>query len=208
MKKNDFNRIAPYYDWIVKVVFGKSMIEAQTHYLRTIEEGASVLILGGGTGWLLKRIAENNPLCTVLYVDASERMIEISKKNVNDVKGITFLCGTEQEIPKGERFDVVITNFYLDLFTEHRLKDVLAHIQFSLAPKGLWIVTDFVDEGKWWQKFLLRIMYLFFRKVANIEGHCIQSLGPLMNTLGLTEKECRSFYKGFIKTSIYQRGAS
>jgi tRNA (cmo5U34)-methyltransferase len=110
---NDFNGIASVYDALASMVFGKNLIKSQHHFLHVIPDYATVLIVGGGSGELLQTLLQQKPKCQVVYVDASERMIELARQRVQNAARVTFLCGTESVEMPVPAFTVVITNFYL-----------------------------------------------------------------------------------------------
>ena len=112
---NGFNTIAKIYDTLAKIVFGRVIKKAQLHFLNEIPIEAKVLILGGGTGWILNSILKIRPAVEVWYIEASTKMISIAKKKVVGFNNIHFIHGTEQNIPVDQHYDVVITNFYFDL---------------------------------------------------------------------------------------------
>jgi ubiquinone/menaquinone biosynthesis C-methylase UbiE len=184
------------------MVFGKSIIESQQFFLGEIQEHARVLILGGGSGWLLSELLRIKPNCEVWYIDASEKMIALSRQK-NPEHRVHFIHGTELDIPVAIRFDAVITNFYLDLFTNDQLKKAVERIQSSLNAGALWIVTDFVD-GKWWQRMMLGVMYWFFRILCQIESQRLPEWSELMENAGIKEMESKFFYGDFIKTARFQ----
>jgi hypothetical protein len=55
---------------------------------------------------------------------------------------IQFIQGTETDIPDKD-YDAVLTHFYLDLFSDDQLPDLIAKIKMKLANNALWLVTDF-----------------------------------------------------------------
>ena len=57
---NNFNTIAPVYDFLAKMVFGRSLERAQAAFLSDLETKvkAKVLIVGGGTGKVLELLPE------------------------------------------------------------------------------------------------------------------------------------------------------
>src|SRR5688572_27433406 len=115
---NNFDSVASFYDRLSRLIFGNSILHAQTLYLPDIPTGANVLILGGGTGWLLCELLAKKPGCKIWYIEASEKMISLSKEATRDTSHrVTFIHGTEDRIPSGITFHVVITHFYLDLFS-------------------------------------------------------------------------------------------
>lgn len=202
MKLNGFNKIASVYDRLAKTVYGNSIIDAQKYFLDKITGHSKILILGGGTGWILQEIFEHKPDVEIYYIEASSKMILLAKEKIDDKK-IHFIHGTENDIPQQIRFDVVITNFYLDLFSDDSIQSVLQKIKTSLSPKAQWIVTDFVNE-KNWQRFLLKVMYIFFRLASNIESKKLADWENKILTVGGKEIGSKKFYKGFINTKLFQ----
>src|SRR5882762_1794152 len=127
MRSNNFDRIAFLYDRLARLIFGHSIIDAQKHFLKLIPNRAAVLILGGGSGWILKDLLRERPEVYVCYVDASKEMITLAKKGTQSPR-IVFIHGTENDIPK-QQFDIVLTHFYLDLFSAGSLPTVIAKIR-------------------------------------------------------------------------------
>jgi tRNA (cmo5U34)-methyltransferase len=204
VKLNGFDRIAFVYDFLAKLIFGKSIKESQKHFLNKIEDVSKVLILGGGTGWLLTELLKAKPNCKVCYIDASEKMISLSKNKIKPKQLVHFIHGTEQDIPLSTKYDVVLTNFYLDLFTDQQLEGIMVKIRSSLETGANWIVTDFVNNGKWWQKTMLKIMYWFFRITCNIEPKKLPEWNRPIEKSGMKEIESKTFYHGFIETALYR----
>ena len=160
---NNFDSVARFYDRLSKLIFGKAMRRAQTVHLHDIEPGANVLVLGGGTGWLLPELSAVNPTCKVWYIDASARMIELSKEMArNSAHEIVFIHGTEDSIPLGITIDAVITNFYLDLFPQDSCTSVIRKIRSAVRANGIWLVSDFLNTT-WWHGVMLGVMYRFFK---------------------------------------------
>jgi ubiquinone/menaquinone biosynthesis C-methylase UbiE len=199
-----FDRLAPFYDRLVRLVFGKHMVQAQTYYLHKLENCSCIVILGGGTGWLLKELIAINTNAHIWYIDASAEMIRRSQQRVHHSTRVTFICGTEEDIPTHVAFDGVITNFYLDLFGPASLKRVVRNIHSFLLPHATWLVTDFVDNGKWWQRVLLKAMHIFFRSTTGIEANRLLPLDAFMREAGFATQEVKLFYSGFIQAAIYR----
>jgi len=197
-----FDRISFVYDKLVWLVYGNSIAEAQKYFLPHIPQRSTVLILGGGTGWILTEIGKQKMACEIWYIDASDSMIRLSKKRKTNEQ-IHFITGTENEIPASVRFDIVITNFYLDLFPEDKLKEVIDKITFVTHPESRWIVTDFVNNKKWWQSIMLKSMYFFFMVVCKIEAGNLPDWHLALRERGFIKKESKLFYGNFIESAIY-----
>jgi tRNA (cmo5U34)-methyltransferase len=49
-----FDRLAPFYDSLARLIIGKGIKQSQLHFLNHLRgQNQGVLVLGGGTGWIL-----------------------------------------------------------------------------------------------------------------------------------------------------------
>jgi len=198
---SNFDRVAFVYDKLAWFVFGEEITKAQRTYLQEISQQAKVLILGGGTGWIAKELLEVNSTCSIVYVEASAAMLNRTRDRMSDKDMTRIQLVHSDKIPADEAFDAVITNFFLDLFPTSKLEGIIKQIGSVLKPAGNWIITDFVDEGKWWQRMLLRAMYLFFKLTTNIESSSLPPW-PSMIEKDSASISATSFYHGFIRSVI------
>jgi ubiquinone/menaquinone biosynthesis C-methylase UbiE len=202
---NQFNRIARLYDLLSSLVFGRSLHKAQLIYLDQIPLQANVLILGGGTGKILNDLFRLNPAARIYYVEASASMIELAKKNSEPFKKhIHFIHGTQNSIPDEVQFDVVITSFFLDMFSAPGIENLIRQVIKSLKSGGRWIVTDFIYPKRVLHHLLLRIMYLFFRIFCGIEAKRLPEWEGQLKKAGLQEAKSELSYNGFIKSALYR----
>lgn len=202
MKTNSgFDFLAPFYDLLTRMVFGKSIVQAQLVFLHKIQPDSKILILGGGTGWVLEKLSEGHASCEIWYVDLSFRMIEKARSRKVTNK-INFIHGTEAEIPCDIQFDAIITNFYLDLFSDLELKRIVKLITQRLKISSVWIVTDFVDRV-WWQTGLLKMMYTFFRVVCRIDATKLPGWELVLRESGWRETGSVYCFSSFIKSSVF-----
>jgi len=208
-KIGGFDTIAPVYDALATMVFGRAIRNAELHYLREVRDGGKVLILGGGTGRLLADLLTVNPNCEIWYVEASEAMIKIARSNINKLpKGeVHFIHGTQAEVPSYVQFDTVIANFYFDLFSAASLDRSLKQIHTSILPDGKLLVSDFIDDKSWWQSVLLSSMYLFFRWICKIEATTLPDWQRQLPDHNFTLEASTGLYGNFIRSAVYGRQA-
>lgn len=202
MKLNGFDSIAGIYDVLAKLVFGQSIQRAQTHFLPNVRNCTSILIMGGGTGWLLRHIRQVNAAAHIVYVDASSAMLH--RARLQEINNIDFIHGTEENIPATARFDLIITPFYLDLFADDKLTDVVNIIRKRMMPGAYWLATDFVNSSTWWGSLLEKVMYSFFRIICHIESTRLPGWEGIMKNSEFEMLDSASFYRGFIKTVWYR----
>lgn len=207
--KNDegFDRIAGVYDLLGKVVFGNDLINAQSYYLDEIKEDNKVLIIGGGSGIILEKIAELDIKLNICFVEASVQMLNKAKsKQLTPSIQMSWIHGDEDAIPD-EKFDVVFTAFFLDLFPPARLSSIMQKLNDKLVPGGKWLFTDFnVNERSGLiQRTLIRIMYVFFRAVTVIKGKRLPDFEKFFSMMKLIVIKEKYFRDGMIKSVVYQK---
>lgn len=195
--------MAPVYAGLTRIVFGNSLQLAQEFFLDQIRKNDRILILGGGSGEFLKSLLQKHPHVTIDYIDQSPRMIDLAKKRSGNPSNVNFIIGTENTIPQST-YAVVITNFYLDLFTDKTLDRVIEQIKPHLATNVTWLATDFISE-KPWHKFFIKVMYAFFRAVTRIEANALPDWQSALTKAGLQQITSQNFYRRFIKSSVYKR---
>jgi hypothetical protein len=98
---------------------------------------------------------------------------------------------------------VVITNFYLDLFKNDSLSDVLQKIKNHLNPNAGWIAADFVNRS-WTHRLVLKTMYIFFKLVSKIEASELPDWRGRIESFGARKVESKSFYGNFIETAYFR----
>lgn len=199
-----FDRLAWAYDALADLVFGSSILKAQQAFLTCIPEGAGILVLGGGTGRFLTVLLQMKPGIHVVFVDSSSQMIMRAKTRVKTSQNVQFILGTHEDLPK-TTYDVVVTFFFLDVFKEPELHQVIGIVGNQVKPDGMWLASDFLSE-KTWHKAMLRVMYGFFRVVVNLKTSVLPDWRTSLLQAGWKASETQTYYGGFIEASIWKRG--
>ena len=169
---SNYDHIAGFYDRLSRLVFGSSIVRAQVCLLPFIPAGARILIIGGGTGWILEEIAALHPQgLTIDYIESSAKMIAISQKRNRQKNSVQFIHQPIEDYVLTTPYDVIITPFLFDNFPKDKIAYIFEKLHAYLKSNGLWLYADFTSGtgNPFWQKILLRIMYLFFRVTGAIE---------------------------------------
>lgn len=216
-KYTSFDRVAFAYDFLKKIIFGRSIEISQVEFLSKIPINSSVLIIGGGTGKLLKEIWLSGRAGNITYLEFSEKMLEISKRRVTSVRAdgqlpenIKFIKGSIENLDPFKKFDVIFTPFVLDIIGEDQLPDFLKGVDSILSVDGLWFFTDFQisASSKWirlYQKGLIKAMYIFFNFTSNLKIERLPDFSQYFSNLGYQVIYSASFYKDFIQSKVLQR---
>jgi tRNA (cmo5U34)-methyltransferase len=202
---NGFDSVAFMYDWLARLVFGNEIVRAQKCYLNALKNAKEVLIIGGGTGWIAREVLNVSPSIHVTYIEASQQMLNLTVRKITSRESrVTLIHGIHEDIVSNKVYDAVITNFFLDLFKEEDLAGVISRIKSHLDKNSLWLISDFENCNKGWQKILLYVMYYFFRVTSRVSTKKLANWRAVMFREGLKEMKCERFYHGFIYSGLYQ----
>jgi len=204
--KRNYDTIAGIYDRLARLVFGNAQTNAQLYLLQAIPPLSHILIAGGGTGWILEEIANIHPSgLTITYIDASLKMVSLAKKRNVGKNAIAFIAAPVESVLLEGTYDVVLTPFFFDNFSQKSLEKIFLQIDQSLSPDCTWLYCDFNDTGLGWQRMLLKIMYVFFRSLCGIEATHLPDADALFSKFRYKEKVQETFMKGFISAVAYKR---
>ena len=201
-----YSNVAWFYDSLSRVVYGKVLIKAQVYLLPLIPPKSSILIVGGGTGWILEQIAcLHSSGLTITYVEVSEKMMTLSRKRNTGNNKVIYITQPIEQVIDLPNFDVIITPFLFDNFSAVTFNKVFSQLHDLLKPKGIWLNTDFQLTGKWWQYVLLKSMLGFFGLVAGVKSRKLPDIEVEFVIHDYRVVDSKSFFGEFIKTSAYQK---
>ncbi|MDB5022775.1 MAG: class SAM-dependent methyltransferase [Mucilaginibacter sp.] len=202
----NYDNSAWFYDRLSRVIYGKALIRSQVYLLKFIPAQTEILIVGGGTGWILEEIAKIHPSgLKITYVEISAKMMALSLKKNAGNNEVIYINREIASVDIQKGYDVVVTPFLFDNFTEQTLKKVFSHIHHSLKPAGWWLNTDFRLSGKWWQTLLLHSMFIFFRIICRIEAARLPDIEKCFEQHHYKVVSQKSFFGDFILSAFYQK---
>ncbi|RYF73300.1 MAG: class I SAM-dependent methyltransferase [Cytophagaceae bacterium] len=200
-----FDSVAPFYDLLARLAFGRSLIRAQQWGIEQVRSGGRVLMLGGGTGVTLLNLLARQP-DSILYVEASAAMVARARQRTQPGAPITFVVGTEVDISTTELFDCILLPFVLDIYPAETLQtQMLPRLLSCLKPDGQLIVTDFAHPEAYWQRAYMWLMLRFFRIIAGISVAKWTNWPDALLMAGLTEKKGALFRGGQVRSGCWVR---
>lgn len=209
MKTNNYDSIAGSYDFLSRLVFSRAQVQAQVDLLKYIPAGASILVVGGGTGWILEEIAKiHTSGLKIVYVEISSNMLERAKKRVCGSNEIEFVHSDIEHYRFTQVFDLIHTAFLFDNFEQNRAASVFQLLFNNLKVSGLWLYTDFKIEtgrGSVWKSVMLRLMYVIFRTIAHVEARKLPSMEAIFDSNGCAIIGYQQYYSGFIESIIFKK---
>jgi ubiquinone/menaquinone biosynthesis C-methylase UbiE len=183
-----FDHVAPHYRWLETVAFGKQLQQARVAFIREIGRPHRALIVGEGNGRFLAELLRVHPGLQVDCIEASARMIALAQQRVNAAHVRFIHANVRQAVLEAETYDLIVTHFLLDCFDEKTLPTLVGKLASAATPVARWLVADFCEPTGGWRllraRFLIALMYLFFRAVAGIEARRLVDYRPLLRGQG------------------------
>jgi ubiquinone/menaquinone biosynthesis C-methylase UbiE len=134
-------------------------------------------------------------------------MIESARRKKIGKNRVVFVKGDIRELTLDPVFNIVITPFVLDNFSQSTTIKVFEKIHHNLLTGGHWLFTDFEisEKGKLWQKPLLKSMYFFFKVVCNIEAIELPDTNTLFHNYRYAIISSKTFFSNFITSVVYRK---
>jgi hypothetical protein len=109
-------------------------------------------------------------------------------------------------------FDLIVTHFFLDCFRADELSTFLPGLAASATEGARWLVCDFREPEKGWQRGRARIalfcMYTFFRHFTRISAARLTPPDELLRRSGfrLSARQVANF--GLIHSDLWERSVA
>lgn len=205
----NFDRVASQYGWLETMVFGRQLQQARVAFLREIEPPRRVLIVGEGNGHFLADLFQAYPGPQVDCIEASARMIEMSRRAVGAAP-VTFVQADVRTVALSKKsYDLVVTHFLLDCFPEETLAPLIGQLADAATAEARWLIADFcLPPGGWrrWRaRALIAAMYFFFRIVAGIEARHLVDYRPLLRAHDFECTDEMILPNEMIRSELWQR---
>lgn len=195
-----------FYERLSKLVFGQAQVKAQEYFLNRVKTGSNILIIGGGTGGILESLTSLHPSgLHITYVEISANMMALSRKRNTGQNEVTYITKNIEQVAFSQQFDVVITAFLFDNFSEESLAAVFPIINAQVKHDGIWLNTDFQLTGPLWQKVMLKSMYIFFRLMGAVKVTWLPDVKRMFRVQDYHLLDEKTFYGDFISAMVYRK---
>jgi SAM-dependent methyltransferase len=175
-----FDRLALHYDWLETLTAGRRLERMRVAGLDALRGCRRILSMGEGHGRFAAACVARYPEAELTCVDASERMLARAQRRVAKViermppphPRVTWQCADVLNWSSEQKFDAVVTCFFLDCFPAPLLEQVIDRIALSTTRDALWVNVDFAVPERGWRRWraqaIHRIMYTFFRAAVGL----------------------------------------
>jgi ubiquinone/menaquinone biosynthesis C-methylase UbiE len=209
---SNFDIIAAPYRSLEYLTLGKTLENCRNHYLPQLIDRRHALVLGDGDGRFLAQLLTHNPHLHVNAVDTSSTMLQLMRKRCEEeAHNADIRLSTHHAdaltFPLEGPYDLVVTHFFLDCFTQSEVDSLIARITPTLAPGALWLISDFrIPTGlmRLPAKLLTRSLYLAFRILTGLRTtHLPDHVTPL-KAFGLKRITHQHRLAGLLTTELWQ----
>jgi ubiquinone/menaquinone biosynthesis C-methylase UbiE len=211
----NFDLVARPYRWLEYLTLGPILQHCRVHYLPSLLHQKKALIFGDGDGRFLSQLLAANRHLHADAVDLSETMLKLlrsrckaaapkatTRLNTHQTDALTFSNSSP------EKYDLVVTHFFFDCLTQPDLEALIARTAPTLAPKALWLVSDFripsTGPMRLPAKLLTRILYLVFRILTGLRTSRLPNHTTPLTHAGLTRISHRYRLFGLLTTELWQ----
>ena len=128
----NFDRVAPYYRWLERLVFGRALEECRTALLPLVSRCERALCIGDGDGRFTHLLLQARPEMQVDVVERSRSMIRLARRRSN----ARFFHANALAFTPDDRYDLIVTQFVLDTFTSAEVSALVRRVR-KAAPGGI-----------------------------------------------------------------------
>lgn len=211
----NFNRVAPWFERLEKIVFREQMQYSRTAFLSDLPEIKKAALIGEGNGTFLIQFLQQCRCEEIHYIDSSETMLELAQNRLREnvqsgLERIEFhSCDLTHEALPAQNYDLIVTNFFLDVFNEATLNEVVSKISSACTDEAHWLYADFQVTGnrfrRWRAIAWVKTMYLFFKFAADIQTMRLSDPSTLLDRNGFQVICSNEFDNGLMRAELRHR---
>ena len=213
-----FERLAPFYRAMERVLAGGKLQHCRTVLLPRLGLVREVLVVGEGPGRWIEAACQVLPRARFTVVDASAGMLREARASWlragGDLERIRFvhasMPGAVPVVAGG--FDLVVTPFFLDCFAPGPLAEVVACLAAAAGEEACWLVCDFrvpaTGLARWRAVAVLALAHGVFRWITDISARRLTDPGPWLAEQGFYLEEEETSEWGLLSASLWRRGGA
>ena len=214
--RSGFDRLARAYRWMEYFSFGSYLQRCRVFRLDEMTSCRRALIYGDGDGRFLSELVQRFPQIEVAAVDASREMLHQaagrlpSGAHVRLIQADALECNVE-DFP-GSPFDLLVTHFFLDCFSEAEIASLLSRVNAAAAEHALWVVSEFAvplrNPARLAGKLIIRVLYLAFGLLTGLRSRQLPEYGRVMQETGWMLEGRREWLSGLLVSECWRREIS
>jgi ubiquinone/menaquinone biosynthesis C-methylase UbiE len=145
-----YDRLAKLYGAAAHLYSGGKIRALKAAQIGELQPGQKILYAGVGDGE--DAVLAANRQVSLTLLDLSQGMLDMAegKFQAVDADGsLELICSDVLKHERPGHYDVVVANFFLNVFTEPMMEAVLSHLATMLKPGGKLLIGDFSYPRGW-----------------------------------------------------------
>jgi ubiquinone/menaquinone biosynthesis C-methylase UbiE len=205
--------IAPYYSVLEHLSFGGFLEQTRFAFLEEAETSHRAILCGGGDGRFLARLLRVNLSVKVDFVDISPKMVELAERRVTRMGQVFrervefYACDVREFAPQHHNYDLIVTHFFLDCFSEEELAGVVSSLANWGTPDARWIVSEFREAeapiGRLWTRVVIRLLYAAFRFTTGLRVTRLPHYEDALASVGYLLRCKKTSLRGLLHSSLW-----
>lgn len=203
---------------MVAITSFNEVTKSRIYCLKDLPKIQKALIIGGGTGNDLIALLKEGKVQEIVCMDKSEKMIATtqkkldnfsqSKKHVHTSTSIKLLREAFED-HSGKNYDLIICNYFLDLFTPTEVDFYIKKIKSILKKDGIFICTDFhLYNFSGIKKIVFNILEFsllrFFTLTSNLSVKKITDYQYIISSNNFKKHKSKTFFFGSIESALWK----
>lgn len=182
-----YRHVAWAYDALASAYSLGAIDRVKRVHLEHIQPGSRVLYVGAGRGKEIVEACRRGAEVTCIEpCPAMASRLHTRLSTAAD--GFTIVPIPVQDIPARSDYDLVIAHFFLNVFDQTSMPEVLAHLRGFVKPGGSLVIADLKPNGKSTGRFTRLVRSAYYRPL-NLAGwllricalHPIYDYGPWLS---------------------------
>jgi Methyltransferase domain len=206
----NFDPLARPYRWLEYLTLGPILQHCRLHYLPNLLQQKKALVLGDGDGRFLSKLLAANPHLRADAVDTSAAMLHLlltrcaaapTRLEAHHTNALTF------SPPTAQKYDLVVTHFFLDCLTQADLEALIARTTPTLTPNALWLLSDFRIPSSPMRlpaALIVRALYLIFRIATGLRTTHLPDHATALTHAGFTRIFHHHRLFGLLTSELWQ----
>jgi Methyltransferase domain len=203
----NFDRIARLYRWLEYLSFGPALLACRTHFLSHSQHCRKALVFGDGDGRFLARLRARNPALHADAIDNSPAMLRLLAHRVaahpSTAPLILHCIDARTFTPSGSGYDLIVTHFFLDCFSEPEVAALATRLTPHLAPGALWLLSEFAAPSLL-SSLLVRSLYFAFRLLTHLRTTQLPQHSAILVASGFTLRRRHLRLGGLLVSELWQ----
>lgn len=208
------NRIARAYRWLEYLTFGRTLQTRRCAFLDQISSARNVLILGDGDGRFTAELVRRHTEVVVDSVESSPKMSRLAARRIarctSGEPRVRQIQGDARIVPLTQRYDLIVSHFFLDCFRTEDLERFIPHISARLVPGGQWLISEFQVPARGLSRLLAALMigclYLAFRMLTGLEATRLPEYVAVLEGNGFRRIACQTAAGGMLVSELWEKG--